>query len=56
MDRQPVDVEAYIRRSRQGPCFICELVAGNPQYHHHVALPQGKGEAVWTPLLAVVPA
>jgi diadenosine tetraphosphate (Ap4A) HIT family hydrolase len=36
MDRQQVDVEAYVRRSRQGPCFICELVAGNPEYRHHV--------------------
>jgi diadenosine tetraphosphate (Ap4A) HIT family hydrolase len=31
---QPFDVAAYEQRSREGPCFICELVAGaNP---HHV--------------------
>jgi diadenosine tetraphosphate (Ap4A) HIT family hydrolase len=36
MSRQPVDLEAYGRRSRQGPCFICQLLAGDPQYHHHV--------------------
>jgi hypothetical protein len=31
---QPVDVSAYEKRSREGHCFICELVAGaNP---HHV--------------------
>jgi diadenosine tetraphosphate (Ap4A) HIT family hydrolase len=36
MKHQPVDVEAYIRRSRHGPCFVCELVAGNPEYRHHV--------------------
>jgi ATP adenylyltransferase len=32
---QPVDVVAYAKRSQEGPCFICELVAGaNP--HHMV--------------------
>jgi ATP adenylyltransferase len=31
---QPFDVAAYEKRSREGPCFICELIAGaNP---HHV--------------------
>lgn len=37
--RQPVtkaDIEAYIHRSQHGSCFICELIAGNPEYHHHV--------------------
>jgi diadenosine tetraphosphate (Ap4A) HIT family hydrolase len=36
MNRQPVDVDDYVRRVGQGPCFICELVAGNPDYHHHI--------------------
>lgn len=32
---QPFDVGAYEKRSKEGPCFICELVAGaNP--HHMV--------------------
>jgi len=29
-------METYIHRSQRGPCFICEIVAGNPEYHHHV--------------------
>jgi diadenosine tetraphosphate (Ap4A) HIT family hydrolase len=31
-----IDIEAYIRRSQSGPCFVCELLAGNPDYRHHV--------------------
>jgi diadenosine tetraphosphate (Ap4A) HIT family hydrolase len=34
--RQPFDQAAYDRRVRRGPCFICELVAGNPAYRHHI--------------------
>jgi diadenosine tetraphosphate (Ap4A) HIT family hydrolase len=34
--RQPFDIENYIHRSQHGPCFICEIVAGNPEYRHHV--------------------
>ena len=34
--RQPFDIEAYVHRSQRGPCFICEIVAGNPEYRHHV--------------------
>jgi len=34
--RQPMDMEAYQRRVRTGPCFICEIVAGNPEYPHHI--------------------
>jgi diadenosine tetraphosphate (Ap4A) HIT family hydrolase len=25
----PFDVDAYEQRSKEGPCFVCELVAGN---------------------------
>jgi diadenosine tetraphosphate (Ap4A) HIT family hydrolase len=35
-DRQPFDQAAYDRRVRSGPCFICELLAGNPDYRHHI--------------------
>ena len=31
---QPFDVRAYQKRSK-GPCFICEMLAGNPDYRHH---------------------
>jgi diadenosine tetraphosphate (Ap4A) HIT family hydrolase len=35
-DRQPFDQAAYDRRVRSGTCFICELLAGNPDYRHHI--------------------
>jgi diadenosine tetraphosphate (Ap4A) HIT family hydrolase len=35
-DRRPFDQAAYDRRVRSGPCFICELLAGNPDYRHHI--------------------
>jgi diadenosine tetraphosphate (Ap4A) HIT family hydrolase len=34
--RQHIDLKAYTHRSQHGPCFICEIVAGNPEYRHHV--------------------
>lgn len=34
--RQSIDIGAYIQRSQHGPCFICEIVAGNPEYRHHI--------------------
>jgi histidine triad (HIT) family protein len=37
MERVPVDEatrEAYLRRVRSGPCFICALLAGEPGYEH----------------------
>ena len=36
MSRQPFDLDAHVARSQHGPCFICELIAGNPDYAHHV--------------------
>jgi diadenosine tetraphosphate (Ap4A) HIT family hydrolase len=33
--RTPFDVAAYARRSREGPCFVCALLAGHPGYPHH---------------------
>lgn len=33
---QPFDVDAYVDRARNGPCFVCEMLAGNPQYQHHI--------------------
>lgn len=30
------DEEAYVARITTGPCFICEMLAGNPDYAHHV--------------------
>jgi diadenosine tetraphosphate (Ap4A) HIT family hydrolase len=34
--RVPFDVTGYELRARQGPCFICSLVGGNPGYRHEV--------------------
>jgi histidine triad (HIT) family protein len=36
LPRRPVDDAAYERRSREGPCFVCETLAGNPDYPGHV--------------------
>lgn len=33
--REPVDLEGYMRRSRSGPCFICEIAAHEPRYYDH---------------------
>lgn len=35
-ERIPWDEAAYLHHVRAA-CFICELVAGNPDYPHHVA-------------------
>lgn len=35
MGRRVVDFAA-IRERLAGRCFICELIAGNPEFHHHV--------------------
>jgi diadenosine tetraphosphate (Ap4A) HIT family hydrolase len=32
----PFDLESYVDRTLNGPCFICELIAGNPAYPHHI--------------------
>jgi ATP adenylyltransferase len=34
--RRALDVEAYKRQARAGPCFVCELVAGRNHPHHVV--------------------
>jgi diadenosine tetraphosphate (Ap4A) HIT family hydrolase len=35
-ERKPSDLAAYTERTRSKPCFICELLAGNPDFAHHV--------------------
>lgn len=35
-EREPFDLESYVRRSTEGPCFICEMLRGNPDYAHHI--------------------
>lgn len=35
-EKRPFDIDDYTRRSEEGPCFICEYLAGNPDYTHHL--------------------
>lgn len=35
-ERKAVDIDSYVNRTRQGSCFICELIAGNPEFRHHI--------------------
>lgn len=34
--RKPFDLATYVRDIGTRPCFICELVRGNPEAFHHV--------------------
>jgi diadenosine tetraphosphate (Ap4A) HIT family hydrolase len=34
--KSPVDIGAYVEQITDGPCFICEMLAGNPEYRHHI--------------------
>lgn len=36
VDRVKFDVAGYVDRTKSRPCFICELVRGNPDFAHHV--------------------
>jgi len=33
---QHIDIDNYIERITSGRCFICEMLAGNPDYRHHI--------------------
>jgi histidine triad (HIT) family protein len=35
-ERVSFDVAGYVARTKSQPCFICELVRGNPDFAHHV--------------------
>jgi len=35
-ETRPFDLERYVDRTLNGPCFICELIADNPAYLHHI--------------------
>ena len=37
-DRYQLDMDAYNKRVQTRPCFICEIVAKNPQYPTHIVL------------------
>jgi len=36
MQRQSFDLQSYLRDIQMRPCFICEMVAGNPAYAHEI--------------------
>jgi diadenosine tetraphosphate (Ap4A) HIT family hydrolase len=36
VQREPMDLAAYVRRSTRGPCFVCATVAGDPDYEHEI--------------------
>ena len=36
LDRSKLDPDAYHHRAQTGPCFICEIVARNPEYPAHI--------------------
>ena len=33
---KPFDMDAYVTRITTGPCFICQIVADNLAYPHHI--------------------
>jgi diadenosine tetraphosphate (Ap4A) HIT family hydrolase len=41
MDRVPVDLEAYVRRVKHGPCFVCAILAGDPDYDQELFFDDG---------------
>jgi hypothetical protein len=46
LPRRAMDAAAYERRSREGPCFICETLAGNPDYPGHFVWADGDAVAL----------
>ncbi|WP_236655469.1 HIT family protein [Streptacidiphilus carbonis] len=36
MDRHPMDMATYSEQAVNGPCFICRMLAGDPDYAHEV--------------------
>jgi diadenosine tetraphosphate (Ap4A) HIT family hydrolase len=37
-----MDMDAYVRRSRSGPCFVCAFLAGDPDYVHDLVFDDGE--------------
>ncbi|WP_420596410.1 HIT family protein [Deinococcus sp.] len=35
-ERQPFDLQPYVERTQNGPCFICAFLSGHPDYCHHL--------------------
>ena len=30
------EIEDYVQRSQNGPCFVCQIVRGEAEYQHHM--------------------
>ena len=43
LKRKPFDMASYVERITHDPCFICEIVKGNPAFRHHVVYEDEKG-------------
>lgn len=41
VDRTPFDLEAYETRTRLGPCFVCALLKGDPDYRNESVYENG---------------
>lgn len=35
-ERIAFDLEGYVERTTKGPCFICRVAAGDPDFRHHL--------------------
>lgn len=49
-ERYQPDLEAYVRRARSGPCFVCAVVSRDPDLlprRRRDRLPQRVSDAVW---------
>jgi len=41
-DKQHMNLDAYVDRTKNGPCFICELIKDNHKFAHHVVFRDSK--------------
>lgn len=41
-ERVAMDLPAYMKRARAGPCFVCAFLAGDPDYAHEVVFDDGE--------------
>jgi diadenosine tetraphosphate (Ap4A) HIT family hydrolase len=54
---QPFDLQTYIHDIQTRPCFICEMIAGNPDYAHEIVFEDDRAIAFlnkYPPLYAYV--
>jgi histidine triad (HIT) family protein/ATP adenylyltransferase len=48
VERVPMDLEAYARRVKDGPCFVCAILAGHPDYDQELFFDDGDHVAFLT--------